>query len=414
MKLTDIKIGKRFRKDLGDIDALAASIERLGQLQDIVVGPDGQLIAGYRRVKAVQQLGWKTIRAYKATNLDDAIDRLLAERDENTERKAPNPSEAVSIGEAIAKAYKPVAEKAQKKAGGRGKEGGRGKKKTLPVTCGKGKRQARERETSAQAAKAAGMSQRTYEKAKAVKDSGNAELVAEMDQTGKVDKAHKKLQQSTKAKEDRKAAARAKRSITKSDEDGVYHGNSFELANEVPDASCALVFTDPPYDRDSLHQFADLGALAGRILVDGGSLITYCGQYAMPSVLDLVLKQSSLRFFWIACCLHTGGVAQMREYGIKVQWKPMLWFVKGAFRRDRETWVDDLVESREEKDSHPWQQSVLEARYYIEKLTTKTELVVDPFCGGGTTAIAAKQLGRQWWTADIEAAHVQTARERLR
>ena len=103
----------------------------------------------------------------------------------------------------------------------------------------------------------------------------------------------------------------------------------------------------------------------------------------------------------------------MREYGIKVKWKPMLWFVKGDFRRDRETWVDDLVQSTQEKDSHPWQQSVVEARYYIDTLTRKGELVVDPFCGGGTTAVAAKQLGRQWWTADRESVHVKTAMERL-
>ncbi len=122
---------------------------------------------------------------------------------------------------------------------------------------------------------------------------------------------------------------------------------------------------------------------------------------------------NDMHLFWIACCLHTGGVAQMREYGIKVKWKPMLWFVKGSFRRDRETWVEDLVESRQEKESHPWQQSVIEASHFIERLTTKGELVVDPFCGGGTTAVAAKKLGRQWWTADIDATYVNTARKRL-
>lgn len=250
-------------------------------------------------------------------------------------------------------------------------------------------------------------------------------------------KAKKQVKQEAKQKEDSKAAATARRKLQKTEDRNVFHGDSFDLAKKIPDESCALIFTDPPYDRSSLSLFDDLGMLASRILVDGGSLVTFCGQYVIRQVIDLVAPEytteeieagrprddlldddgepvfNEMRFFWINCCLHTGGVAQMREYGVKVRWKPMLWFVKGDFRRDRHTWVHDLVESKQEKDKHPWQQSELEAAYYIEQLTEAGELVVDPFCGGGTTAKAASDLGRQWWTADVNSQHVLTARRRL-
>lgn len=39
-----IQVGNRHRKDLGDIDALAASIERDGLLQPITVTPEGVLV----------------------------------------------------------------------------------------------------------------------------------------------------------------------------------------------------------------------------------------------------------------------------------------------------------------------------------------------------------------------------------
>lgn len=263
----------------------------------------------------------------------------------------------------------------------------------------------------------------------------------------KLDKASKQVKQAKKTAMDQASAEKAKEVIAKTDPLCVFHGDSFDLASSIPDESCALIFTDPPYDRKSLHLFQDLGMLASKILVDGGSLITFCGQYVMRDVIDFVAPEfdfddidngksdrwterewmcdaepgeeadervwNDMHLFWVNCCLHTGDTAQMREYGIKVKWKPMLWFVKGSFRRDRTTWVDDLVRSNQEKDCHPWQQSVLEASYYIEKLTKPGELVVDPFCGGGTTAVAAKTLGRLWWTADVEATHVKTARERL-
>jgi ParB family chromosome partitioning protein len=61
MPISKIRVGERIRKDMGDIDALAASIEALGLLQPIVVSPDGRLILGERRLRAAQKLGWKTI-----------------------------------------------------------------------------------------------------------------------------------------------------------------------------------------------------------------------------------------------------------------------------------------------------------------------------------------------------------------
>ena len=251
---------------------------------------------------------------------------------------------------------------------------------------------------------------RRHEAAKT--DRALKSLVDDLAKPGaKVDAVYKKLKKQQKAVEDKKAADKARRLIKRTHANGVHAGDSFTLGDEIPDDSCSLIFTDPPYDRDSLPLFDKLSQLASRILIDGGSCITYCGQYVLPEVIAKL--QTDLRFFWICCCQHTGGTAQMKEYGVKVKWKPMLWFVKGQFRRDRTVWVDDLVVSEEEKDAHPWQQSVIEAKHFIETLTVDGDLIVDPCCGGGTTAMAAKELGRQWWTADIDPTAVATARERL-
>jgi site-specific DNA-methyltransferase (adenine-specific) len=76
--------------------------------------------------------------------------------------------------------------------------------------------------------------------------------------------------------------------------------------------------------------------------------------------------------------------------------------------------VEDLVVSHKEKSSHPWQQSVVEASYYIEKLTPAGGLVVDPFCGGGTTALAAKQAGRKWITCELDPEYAAIATQRIK
>ena len=419
IKLSDIKVGKRYRKSLGDLDKLIASIEDVGLLQPVVITPDRKLIAGYRRVKAFKKMKRAKIPAIIAEGLDDAVHLLKAERDENTCREPFSVTEAVAIGTVIGDMYRPIAESRQKastskagKASAAKRKGNAGK--TLPHVETKRDETTR---TTAQAAESVGMSRPTFEKAESIIQAAEKEpekyqpLVDEMNKTGKVDGVAKKYKKQLKELEDKKAAQKAKREIKGKKSNGVFHGDSFVLGDDIPDKTCALVFTDPPYDKKSLPMFGQLGKMAGRILVDGGSLITYCGQYSLPEVIESLGEH--VKFYWPLCCLHTGKTARMKLRGIKVKWKPMLWFVKGSGRRDTHTWVEDLVVSQQEKDSHPWQQSVIEASYYIERLTVDNDLVVDPFCGGGTTAIAAKQLGRQWWTADINASHVATARKRV-
>lgn len=61
MNIADIKVGKRIRKDMGDIEGLAADIAEIGLLHPIIVSPEGKLLAGERRLRAAEKLGWKTI-----------------------------------------------------------------------------------------------------------------------------------------------------------------------------------------------------------------------------------------------------------------------------------------------------------------------------------------------------------------
>jgi hypothetical protein len=81
--LDQIRVGKRHRKELGDVAGLAASIEDIGLLHPIVVTPDGQLIAGARRLAAFTLLGKAEIPA-TAVDLDAVVRGEFAE---NMQRK---------------------------------------------------------------------------------------------------------------------------------------------------------------------------------------------------------------------------------------------------------------------------------------------------------------------------------------
>ena len=51
MRIDDIKVGVRYRRDMGDLGAPARSIAEVGLLHPVVVTPDGTLIAGERRLE---------------------------------------------------------------------------------------------------------------------------------------------------------------------------------------------------------------------------------------------------------------------------------------------------------------------------------------------------------------------------
>ena len=123
----------------------------------------------------------------------------------------------------------------------------------------------------------------------------------------------------------------------------------------------------------------------------------FAGQY------DLLLKgnvieKSGLKFRWQICVKHTGHYAKMRGFGtvINVAWKPMIWFIKGNNgRTENEGWITDYIESSApKKEMHEWEQSTVEAEHVIQALTLPNHIVLDCFMGSGTTAVAAKKLGR--------------------
>lgn len=84
--IKDIKIKKRVRKDLGNLDDLKDSLRMYGLLNPITLNRKYELIAGERRLQAATQLGWTNINANIIDNLSE-IEELELELEENNQRK---------------------------------------------------------------------------------------------------------------------------------------------------------------------------------------------------------------------------------------------------------------------------------------------------------------------------------------
>lgn len=110
----------------------------------------------------------------------------------------------------------------------------------------------------------------------------------------------------------------------------IRRGDFRDVLADIEPNSVSLILTDPPYPEKYLPLWDDLGAFAAERLVDGGSLIAYCGQSILPDVLQLL--SGHLRYWWTLALIH--GKSQMLPGKfVSAGWKPIVWFVKGGRNR---------------------------------------------------------------------------------
>src|SRR5687767_7831616 len=103
IRIDQINIKDRHRKDLGDVKAFAARLKERGMLQPIVVkriNGGYKLLAGERRFRAQRLAGESMIDA-KIVEAPTRLDELLIERAENEDREPMKPSEMASLADEI-------------------------------------------------------------------------------------------------------------------------------------------------------------------------------------------------------------------------------------------------------------------------------------------------------------------------
>src|SRR5947209_16266520 len=181
MRIDQIQVGFRYRKDLGDLRALADSISEIGLLHPIVVTPEGRLIAGQRRLEACRLLGWTEVRV----TVVDLYQAARGEAHENFVRKDLLPSEIVALKRAI----EPLESRAARER--QGSRADVGHPPTMAESHG---------DTRDKIARYLGVGRTTIERAEAVVEAAEEEpeeygyLVEQMDRSGKVAGAYRRLE----------------------------------------------------------------------------------------------------------------------------------------------------------------------------------------------------------------------------
>jgi len=257
VSIDSIKIGERFRKDLGDLKGLTDSIKEVGLLHPIVVDQDFNLISGQRRLEACKLLGWKKI----PVNIVPLRDLMKGEFHENAVRKDFTLPEMVAIKRALEPEVK--AEHPQGKHSG----ANLARDKTRDIV-----------------ARYVGVSHETLGKAEAIVDHGNKQELAELE--GKlrgVSRVYNKMKRRQNLEEAKQKGSPA-----------------------LPDGKYDIILADPPW------QYGYEGSQRGKADNHYATMPT-------DEICDHPIKESfaddALLFLWVTNPLLEDGLRVVKAWG---------------------------------------------------------------------------------------------------
>jgi hypothetical protein len=192
-------------------------------------------------------------------------------------------------------------------------------------------------------------------------------------------------------------------------------GDFREALADLADQSVDAIVTDPPYDNDGVPLYEPLGAFCLRVLKPGRLATVYAGHLHLDEEMELLAK-GGLTYMWHGVNVLPGLHTKVHVRKVNGRHRSVLLYSAGTYEPRR--WVHDLVfaEGRggpDERPLHPWQQAVEPVRHWIRQVSEPDELIVDPFLGSGTSAVAAVLEGRRFLGCDIDPGCVETARRRL-
>ncbi len=210
-----------------------------------------------------------------------------------------------------------------------------------------------------------------------------------------------------------RAEAQANPAFSTVDGESILTGDAFEVLDaRLMDGSVDCIFTDPPYSEP--RSYAQLAEFAARKLRPGGFVLAYATQMYLPEVVASFGQH--LRYCETFAIDQRPANHVHRTLNVKEGFRPVLLYTRpepGKAPRVRHQCTNIASSPAADKRFHQWGQALEPALEWIPAFTDEGDLVVDPFVGGGTTAVACRRLGRRFLGAEIDPGQAAVARKRL-
>jgi site-specific DNA-methyltransferase (adenine-specific) len=135
------------------------------------------------------------------------------------------------------------------------------------------------------------------------------------------------------------------------------------------------------------------------------------GQSYLDEIYNSLSKH--LDYYWTACYLTPGQPTPLRQVNVNTTWKPLLMFTKKNDKYKGKIFGDVFKSDGNDKDFHKWGQSESGMFDIVSKICLSGQSVLDPFCGAGTTGIAAIKYGCFFDGLELDIENVNISKARL-
>ena len=198
-------------------------------------------------------------------------------------------------------------------------------------------------------------------------------------------------------------------------ENGIYTGDSRELAKLIPDESIDLCFTDPIYQ--NVDDYRWLAETAARVLKPDGALLVWSNgkwHYRHTRSID---DLGVLTYRWTFAVVNGDTNAPM-DGKIISKTNRVIWFNRGLRRHMRDYLPDGYLSIGGRwdipKSKHQWGKSNRFTARCVRTFSDEHSVIADFFTGGGTVPAVCKMLSRHCLAFEIDPATAELARERVR
>jgi len=176
------------------------------------------------------------------------------------------------------------------------------------------------------------------------------------------------------------------------------------------DSKYDFIITDPPYPKDYLPLYAVLAQRAREWLKPDGLLIAMCGQSYLDQIYQMMSKH--LDYYWTSAYLLPGQPTPLRHRQVNASWKPILIYSPGDNYKGK-IFGDVYKSDGNDKSFHKWGQSVSGMYSLISQICLPGQSIFDPFCGAGTTGVAALKHGCLFDGIDLDEDNINISKVRL-
>jgi len=215
---------------------------------------------------------------------------------------------------------------------------------------------------------------------------------------------------------------------TKLNVNDVYCGDCIELMKKIPNESIDMILTDPPYginfrsghrknkydaikNDDNLNWLDTFVDEAFRVAKNNTAHYIFCSQHNIDKFKIAFEKKFIFKNLLIWVKNNTSMGDLRGSFACRTEF--VLLFVKGRRIINGKRNDNMLYFKRTGNKLHPTEKPVDLLRHLIEKFSNIDDIVLDPFCGSGSTLVAAKEMNRKYIGIEIDKKYFEVAKTRL-